>query len=241
MRTRPRAADRAAQSCSTQRAGAAPDRRRDRRAGHAELGERARAPKMSSGPSTMLIPFASQSMRIAIAASPAPRKIALIDEQQDDARLAAEHHARVADADARAPRRSAPISASSCGAKHDADHAEHDGHDERRARSPARRRARRPRRPSRRCGARPPPSRRWRGPSPARRRREQRLGEADRRDGVGAEARDEEDVGDGEDASITISSTIGTASITIAGRPAPPCSRDRIRERPRGTGTTSVS
>ena len=34
-------------------------------------------PKMSSGPRMMLIQFASHSTRIAIAASPAPRKIAL--------------------------------------------------------------------------------------------------------------------------------------------------------------------
>src|SRR5260370_1040048 len=35
-------------------------------------------PKINNGPRTMLIEFASQSTRIAIAASPAPRKTALI-------------------------------------------------------------------------------------------------------------------------------------------------------------------
>ena len=36
------------------------------------------SPKIRHGPSTMLIAFANQSTRIAIAASPAPRKIALM-------------------------------------------------------------------------------------------------------------------------------------------------------------------
>ena len=51
-------------------------------------------PKIRHGPSTMLIALANQRTRIAIAASPAPRKTALIEEQQQHGAAAAEHDAR---------------------------------------------------------------------------------------------------------------------------------------------------
>ena len=58
-------------------AGASADVRGDGGADDAEFGN-GPSPKIKHGPSTMLIQFASHNVRIAIAASPAPRKIALI-------------------------------------------------------------------------------------------------------------------------------------------------------------------
>ena len=54
------------------------------------------SPKIRHGSRRRLMTFASQSTRIAIAASPAPRKIALIEEEQQDHDVHAEHHAREA-------------------------------------------------------------------------------------------------------------------------------------------------
>ncbi len=59
------------------------------------------SPKIRHGPSKMLIAFANQSTRIAIAASPAPRKIALMRNSMTIVDIAAEHDARVRRAGAR--------------------------------------------------------------------------------------------------------------------------------------------
>ena len=178
-------------------------------------------PKISSGPSTMLMTLASQSTRIAIAASPAPRKIALIRNSSDDGDAAAEHDRGVAAPVAIDRRRRA--------------------HEREQLRREQRARRRRPPRDTtsaerdrlhggargalrvlladaaRHRGRRADAEPHGEGVD----QRQHRLGEPDRRDGVGAEARHPEDVGDREDDSMTISSTIGTASSSIA-RPIGP-------------------
>jgi len=59
--------------------------------GHAQTGERPEA-KIRQGPRAMLIQFASHSTRIAIAASPAPRKIALIRKSMTITTFPPRHH-----------------------------------------------------------------------------------------------------------------------------------------------------
>ena len=155
------------------------------------------SPKMKHGPSTMLIALASHSTRIAIAASPAPRKTALI---RNSIRMTPLPPSTIAVYDECARTSGdAPISASSGRANQKPSDAERD-RDEQAERDRLHRRARRA------VGillADAPRDRRRRAHAEAHGDRvddgQHRLGQADGGDGVGAEARDPEDVDDGED------------------------------------------
>ena len=61
-----------------QHADAAPRQCGQRRAGHAQCGKRPLSPKIRHGSSIRLMMFDTHSSRMAMAASPAPRKIALL-------------------------------------------------------------------------------------------------------------------------------------------------------------------
>ncbi len=155
-------------------------------------------PKMNTGPRTMLMPLASQSVRMVSAASPAPRKAALIEKQQDHADAAGEDRARVARANRLhrgrcAHEREQVRSGDRSEGADDEGHADAEHH---RLRGGARRA---------RCilGAGSARDHRADADRQAHRAgvddRHQALGQADRRDGIGAQHRHPEDVDDGED------------------------------------------
>ena len=116
------------------------------------------SPKIRQGPSRMLIAFASQSTRIAIAASPAPRKIALITNSMMIVDVAAEHDARVRRCPSRARRTTRPSTRSSARREHRAGHAEHERDAEREQNCLAGGLRRAVACRARRCAARPSPT-----------------------------------------------------------------------------------
>ena len=162
-------------------------------------------------------------------------------EQQHDRGVAAEHHPRVGRCRSRGSTalrpspRAAPVRAKQPATPMRQRHAR------RRARSPARRRERRRRDPSRRSAARRSPWRRMHETHRQRvEQRQHRLGEADRRDRVGAELRRRRTRRRRRTAiSISVSSTIGMASSNKrARRPVLRCSRDGSLEWRRARAAT---
>ena len=113
-------------------ADAAPDGGRDGGAGDAQRGN-GPTPNTSNGPSTMLMPLASHSVRIDDAGVAGAAERGVDQEQQDDGHAAAQHHAREAAADRRPPRARRPSRPAAWAPDERADDPDHDRQRRRRA------------------------------------------------------------------------------------------------------------